>query len=154
MEPEEGNDRARQNHEAIDLMINTMRQHHRVVERRIDGLGVHHSQHRLLMCLSRMGKIPSQKEIAQKLDVSPACVARMLKGLSGSGLIDKAEGSDGRCNEISILPRGTELIADSLNVFREIDAEMFSGFSDEEIGTLITLMRRVRKNLTDIEQRI
>ena len=28
----------------IDALIHTMRLHHRVVERRIEGMGVHHSQ--------------------------------------------------------------------------------------------------------------
>ena len=119
--------REEQLHTAIDTLIHTMRLHHRIVEKRIDGIGVHHSQHRMLMRLSHMGKTASQKDIATEMDVSPACVARTLKSLSAGGLIEKAEGLDGRCNEISLSPLGRQVINDSLKLFREIDAEMFKG---------------------------
>ena len=140
--------------ECVDLLIQTMRQHHRIVERRIDGLGVHHSQHRMLIYLSHMGRMASQKEIAEALDVSPACVARTLKGLCAAGLIDKAEGPDGRCNEIGILPAGQRLIDDSVKVFREIDAEMFEGLSGEALAALTAALRKIRANLSCMEQQI
>ena len=152
METDERARRGAGNREAVDLLIHVMRQHHRIVERRIDGLGVHHSQHRMLMRLSNMGRSPSQKDIAKALDVSPACVARTLKALSAAGLIDKAEAADGRCNEISILPDGQRLIDDSIKVFGEIDAEMFDGVSDEQMAALILALRRIRQNLVRMEQ--
>ena len=136
---------------AIDRMVRTMRLHHRVIERRIDGLGIHQSQHRTLMKLSRMGRAASQKDIAEALDVSPACVARTLKALNAAGYIDKTDGADGRCREIGILPAGQKVIDDSLKTFRAIDAEMFEGLSDEEIYTLIELTNRVYQNLCRME---
>ncbi len=145
-------ERADQQRQTIDLLIHTMRLHHRVVERRIDGLGVHHSQHRLLMKLARMGRSASQKDIAAALDVSPACVARMLKPLNAAGLIEKAGGADGRCNQISISPDGERLVQDSLAVFRDIDAQMFRGISSEELAALGGVLRRVQENLADMEQ--
>ena len=138
--------------QAIDALIRTMRHHHRVVEKRIDGLGVHHSQHRMLMTLSREGAGVPQKRIAEAMDVSAACVARTLKQLSAAGLIDKAEGADGRCNAIALQPRGQRLVADSLALFRQIDAEMFEGISAEELATLTGILRRVQENLVRMEQ--
>ena len=37
----------------------------------------------------RMGRSASQKDIADALDVSPACVARTLKPLNAAGLVEK-----------------------------------------------------------------
>ena len=145
-------DRPAQVRETINAMILAMRMHHRIVERRIDGLGVHHSQHRMLMTLSRMGRAVSQREIADRLDVSPACVARTVKQLSAGGLIEKAGGADGRCNEIALRPEGEALVADSLEVFRRIDEEMFAGFAPEELDRLAALMDRVRDNLAAMEK--
>jgi DNA-binding MarR family transcriptional regulator len=136
----------------IDALIHTMRLHHRVVERRIDGLGVHHSQHRLLMKLSRMGQCASQKDIASALDVSPACVARMLKPLNAAGLIEKAGGADGRSNAISISPTGERVVQDSLAVFRGIDAQMFEGISDAELAALAGALRRIQDNLANMDK--
>ena len=146
-------ERSGQIRESIDLLIHTMRQHHRIVEKRIDGLGVHHSQHRMLMKLSCMGKSASQKELAAAMDVSPACVARMLKSLEAAGLVEKSGGSDGRCNEISVLPEGRRLVDESLEVFRQIDGEMFRGIDGEELAMMNGVLRRIQNNLIDMERR-
>ena len=138
---------------AIERLVRTMRLHHKVVEQRIDGLGVHHSQHRTLMKLSRMGRTASQKDIAEALDVSPACVARTLKALNAAGLIDKSEGEDGRCREIALLPAGQRLVDDSIKTFHRIDAEMFEGISDEEISKLTGTLGRLYENLCAMERR-
>ena len=145
-------EREQQLHETVDVLIHVMRLHHRIVERRIDGLGVHHSQHRMLMKVAKLGHSASQKDIAEAMDVSPACVARTLKHLSAEGLIEKREGADGRCNEISILPKGERLVEDSLALFRQIGAEMFQGISGEELESLTEVLRRIRGNLTAMEQ--
>lgn len=147
----EAQERVNREREAIDLLIRTMRLHHRIVERRIDGLGVHHSQHRMLMILSNMGRCASQRDIAEALDVSPACVARMLKPLNASGLIEKAEGSDGRRNEISVSPEGARLVEDSKTLFRQIGSQMFEGLTGEELEALNKALRRVQGNLNDME---
>ena len=136
----------------IDALIHTMRLHHRVVERRIDGMGVHHSQHRMLMKLSSMGRIATQKDIAAAMDVSPACVARTLKPLNAAGLIEKCDGADARCNEISISPEGLRLVEDSLALFRRIDDEMFEGISGEELAMLGGVLKRVQVNLLNMDK--
>ena len=145
-------EREQQLHETVDVLIHVMRLHHRIVERRIDGLGVHHSQHRMLMKVAKLGHSASQKDIADAMDVSPACVARTLKHLSAEGLIEKREGADGPCNEISILPKGERLVEDSLALFRQIGAEMFQGISGAELESLTEVLRRIRGNLTAMEQ--
>lgn len=144
--------RSAQIRDAIDVLIHTMRLHHRIVERRIDGLGVHHSQHRMLMKVARLGKSASQKEIAEALDVSPACVARTLKHLSAEGLVEKTGGADARRNEISILPKGQALVDDSLALFRRIGAEMFEGVSGDELAAVTGVLRRIQGNLAAMEQ--
>ena len=149
----EERDRAQRIKENVDAMIHTMRLHHRVVERRIDGLGVHHSQHRMLMKLSFLGKSASQKELADALDVSPACVARALKPLSAAGLVEKAEGSDGRCNAVSVSDAGRRLVEDSKAVFRDIDGRMFEGVTDAELDALNRVLRRLQENLIEMEGR-
>ena len=140
-------------HGAIDRLVRVMRAHHRVIEKRIDGLGIHHSQHRTLMRLSKMGPADCQKDIAEALDVSPANVARTLKALSAAGLIEKREGADSRCREIDILPAGQALIDASLKTFSEIDAEMFEGVPDEDVMHLTRTLMKVYDNLNNMESR-
>ena len=136
----------------IDLLIHTMRLHHRIVEKRVEGLGVHHGQHRMLMKVSCLGKSASQKALAEAMDVSPANVARALKQLTAAGLIEKAEGADGRCNEISLLPEGQALVENSRAIFREIGAEMFEGVSEGEMEALGDILRKIQANLVNMER--
>lgn len=138
---------------ATDSMVRIMRGHHRVIEKRIDGMGIHHSQHRMLMRLSCMGRTASQKDIAEALDVSPACVARTLKSLSGAGLIERHEGADGRCREVDISPDGQRLVDASVQLFEGISSEMFDGIPDADIEKLIQTLRRVQDNLNAMESR-
>ena len=136
----------------IDALIHTMRLHHRVVERRIDGLGVHHSQHRMLMQLSDLGRGVSQRELADVIDVSPACVARMLKPLTAAGLVEKAGGADGRRNEISVSDAGMQLVEDSKAVFRQIGEQMFEGLTGDELQTLGRLLDKLKANLSNMDK--
>jgi len=136
----------------IDGLIHTMRLHHRVVERRIDGMGVHHSQHRLLMRLSCLGHSASQKELADAMDVSPACVARMLKPLTAAGLVEKAGGADGRCNEISVSDAGMRLVEDSRAVFRQIGEQMFEGLTEGELQALGAMLDKLKGNLSNMDK--
>ena len=136
----------------IDLLIHTMRLHHRIVEKRVEGMGVHHGQHRMLMKVSFLGKSASQKALAEAMDVSPANVARALKQLTAAGLIEKAEGADGRCNEISLLPEGQALVENSRAIFMEIGAEMFEGVSEGEMEALGSILRKIQANLVNMER--
>ena len=138
---------------ATDSMVRIMRGHHRVIEKRIDGMGIHHSQHRMLMRLSCMGRTASQKDIAEALDVSPACVARTLKALNGAGLIERHEGADGRCREVDISPDGQRLVDASVQLFEGISSEMFDGIPDTDIEKLTQTLRRVQDNLNAMESR-
>ncbi|MDO4865043.1 MAG: MarR family transcriptional regulator [Clostridia bacterium] len=146
-------ERAERIRESIDALIRTMRLHHRIVERRVDGMGVHHSQHRMLMKLSALGTSASQKDIADAMDVSPACVARTLKHLSAEGLIEKTEGTDGRCNAVSLRPEGQKLVRDSIELFIQIGTDMFEGISDEELTALCGTLGRILDNLGRMERR-
>lgn len=140
-------------HRIIDVMLRNMRLHHRIVEKRIECIGVHHSQHRMLMHLADMGKTASQKDIAVDMDVSPACVARMLKSLTLSGLVIRAEGiQDGRCNEVSISPSGMEVVEQSLQIFQRINCDTFADFSDDELEQFFSFLQRMQTNLSRMEQ--
>ena len=146
-------ERTRRIREDIDALIRVMRLHHRIVEKRVEGCGVHHSQHRMLMKLSRLGTSASQKELAAAMEVTPACVARALKSLGAAGLVGKAEGADGRCNEISLLPAGQRVVEDSQAIFQRIDGEMFEGVSEAELSALGDTLNKILNNLSNMERR-
>ena len=104
------------------------------------------------MRLSCLGRSVSQRELADAIDVSPACVARMLKLLTSAGLVEKAGGPDGRRNEISVSTAGKQLVEDSKAVFREIGEQMFDGLTEDELQTLGSLLERLNENLSNMDK--
>ena len=93
---------------AVGLLIRVMRRHHACVERRIGDLGIHHGQHRMLMQLAkRQEDIPSQKELAEIMGISPAAVTATLKKLEREEYISRSmTDEDNRKNEIRITEKG------------------------------------------------
>ena len=71
---------------AVGLLIRNMRRHHALVERRTCDLGIHHSQHRMLIALAKLqDNVPSQKELAEILGISAAAVTATVATLRAEG---------------------------------------------------------------------
>ena len=67
-------------HELTGKLIFVTHLHHKVMNRYLNQMGLHCSQHRLLMHLGE-GTYASQAELAKHLEVTPATVAVALKSL-------------------------------------------------------------------------
>lgn len=133
---------------AVRRLIRVSRRHHACVERRIGDLGIHHSQHRMLMHLARCTEIPSQKEIAEAMGISPAAVATTLKRLEKEEYISRnVTDEDNRRHEIRITEKGLSKVAESREIFESVDRSLFAGFSEAELSTLVDLLARMDKNL-------
>ena len=118
------------------------------------GAGIHRSQHRMLMYLSKCKTTPSQKDLAKHFGISPAAVAVSLKKLESDGYIKRekcSERSDSRYNEIKITELGRKVVSESCKYFRHVDSQAFKGFSDEELDVFADLLERVQENLKNIE---
>ena len=143
----------RRYHGICHMQMHIGRMQHRIIEARVRSLGIHPSQHVLLMHLSQMGRFPSQTQIAQELDVSPASVARTLKRLETGGYIERCGSDvDGRRNEIAISKKGEEMVRRSREIFDRLEAATFENFSDAELDCLEALLGKVMANLRRMEQ--
>ena len=134
---------------AVGLLHPVMRRHHALVERRTCDLGIHHSQHRMLMTLARQQEhTPSQKELAQRLGISAAAVTATLKKLEKEEYITRSmTDEDNRRNEIRITDKGIAKLLEGRAIFESSDRTMFEGFTAEEMATFISYMERLNGNL-------
>lgn len=115
-------------------MIRIGRLHRTVFERNISKMGIHHSQHHLLMYIAKENEIVSQKHIAEKFGITPAAVARSLKGLECEGYIERScIEDDSRFKKIVITEKGRDIVSKSHQMFKEIDESAFEDFSDDDI---------------------
>ena len=118
---------------AIDMMVKTDHMHKALIDSRVHTLGIHRTQHRILMILARHDKLPSQKELAEYLNVTPAAITIALKKIENDGYVEKTLGQDNRYNELRITGKGRELVKKTRKIFTEADESMFVGFTDEEL---------------------
>ena len=140
-------------HKICHMQMHIGRMQHRIIEARVRSLGIHPSQHVLLMHLSQMGRFPSQAQIAEELDISPASVARTLKRLETGGYIERCGSDvDGRRNEIAISKKGEEMVRRSREIFSALEADSFADFSPEELEQMEALMQKMMNNLRRMEQ--
>lgn len=139
--------------ELCRMMMRINRIHHRVNMTEVSRLGIHPSEHFLLMHLNDTGEAASQCQIADRMDVSPASVARTIKNLDAGGYIARNESAgDGRRNEIRITEKGKAIAEESKRMFSRTDEKIFENFSEEELNCLRGFLERMTENIRALEQ--
>ena len=146
-----GNDRDSLVQKSIFALITTDKMHRKAFEKWATDAGMHLSQHRILMYLSRCDHTPSQKDIATHFDISPAAVAGTLKKLEADGYIERGKCSERADSRFRITERGREATMQSRKYFRHVDAEALRDFSDEELEIFMGFLTRIQENLKSCE---
>lgn len=136
----------------VHKLISVMKRHKSLFDIMREKTGLGRSAHRTLMILSDTGGL-SQTSLAEKLDISTAAVAVMLKKLESDGLIfRKADQSDTRFNRISLTEKGAKIVENSKKDFYTIDAAMFEGFENSEFEVFNNYLNRLQNNIEKIEK--
>lgn len=82
------------------------------------------------------------------MEISPAAVTVTLKKLEAQGFIERAQSEDdSRVNNITVTPKGKEVINMTGAIFDEVDERTFDGFSENELEELLSYLKRVSSNL-------
>ena len=138
---------------AVQAFISADILHRRTIEQWAQDAGMHRSQHRMLMHLTRCGAMPTQKDLAKHFDISPAAVAVTLKKLESDGYIERekcASSSDSCYNEIKITERGKAAALESRKFFHHVDNEAFKDFTAQELELFTALLERMQENLKNV----
>ena len=133
--------------QAVDIMIRTDRMHKSAIDSQVKAIGIHRTQHRILMHLARAERIPSQKELAEHLDITPAAVTGAVKRIEKDGYIKRTLGHDNRFYEITITDKGRAIVHKTHELFTRIDRFMFDGFTSEELDTYISCLLKLQENI-------
>ena len=134
---------------AINSLISVQKLHKHLIDIRVQDIGIHRTQHRILMHLSRKGNLPSQKELAEHLGITPAAVTGALQKLESDGYIIRKLGTDNRYNEILITDVGKQIVERTRLIFTQIDNSMFSEFTDDELDSFIAYLERIKNNANE-----
>lgn len=131
----------------VDVMIRTSRMHKHFLDAAVSELGIHRTQHMILMHIAHHKRISSQKCLASHIGVTSAAITVALKKLVSDGYIKKLQGSDNRFNEVQITAKGKELVERTHLIFSGLDAALFDGFTDEQISDYIAFNEKIQSNI-------
>jgi DNA-binding MarR family transcriptional regulator len=133
--------------EVTHRMLVTNQMHRRLIDRSLEGTGIHRAQHRLLMTLAKNQHV-SQVELAKRLEVTPATIAVSLKTMEKEGLIcRKVKREDNRANFVELTKKGRDIVEESRDFFSALDEQMYLGFSEEERRRLAGYLERIYHNM-------
>ena len=108
----------------------------------------------MLFFISKGNGAPSQRELAERLKISPAAVANTVKKLEVDGYLERSRARDGcdcRANELSLTQKGKLAVTDSEKYFRYVDSAALKDFSSAELDELCRLLDKMQSNLHSIE---
>ncbi|NLV37093.1 MAG: MarR family transcriptional regulator [Clostridiaceae bacterium] len=92
----------------------------------------------------------TQKEIADRLGVTPASIAISTKRMQKAGLIEKRTDENNlRCNRLSATNNGIELARTCRERANDLDKRMFKGFSEQELDAIRNSIDRMIENISD-----
>ena len=132
------------------MFMKTDRLHRKAFEGLVSRLGIHRSQHIMLMHLAK-DEGTSQKALAEHLQISDAAVAVTIKKLEAGGYIEKcANAKDSRYNDIKITGKGREIVSASELFFSNVDAAMIKGISAEMLDNFVSCLEIMQKNLYEL----
>ena len=139
---------------AVNLLIHTNRSHKRILDSCVcSKIGLHRTQHIILMHLARHNSLPSQKELAEHLGITAAAVTGALKKLESGGYILRKIGGDNRYNEILITETGRRVVSESRAMFHSIERSLFVGFTDDELTEFIGFLEKIQSNVNSEEEK-
>lgn len=89
-----------------------------------------------------------QKDLADHFQKRGASITSMLQGLEKKGYIERIIRKDNeREKRLYVLPKGKELIETFNSKFKEIESEITTGLSEDEIKTLELLLTSINNSL-------
>ncbi|WP_349958954.1 MarR family transcriptional regulator [Rhizobium sp. ZPR3] len=134
----------------VPLINMASRAFSRLGERRVKVLGFNIGQLPVLYLL-RNGAQMSQKDLAKFAKIEQPSMAQMLARMERDGLIRRTpDPTDGRSSLISLTDAAVAKLPAARQALEEGREQVLSGFSADEVQTLVQLMRRLNQNLDRI----
>jgi MarR family transcriptional regulator, organic hydroperoxide resistance regulator len=129
------------------LVFQFFRKHMTRMHSRFEEIGIFRGQPPVLHHLAKSEGC-TQTELAEIVHLAPATVTKMLQSLEQSGLIERRhDPNDQRVLRVYLTPAGREILSAIGEREREVEEEMLTGFSAEELAQLADFLARMRDNL-------
>lgn len=129
------------------LISDSSRLLRRSFDNRVRALGVTGPQARLLLVLS-VTEGENQGYYAERLDVEPITLCRMVDRMEEAGLLERRRApADRRAWLVHLTPRSRPMIDGLRGCVEQLDRDMQDGLAPAERAALASALERVRMNL-------
>ena len=133
------------------LMGHINRRWRKVVDRKLQPLGLTEATWLPLLHIARSSEPMRQKDLAASLSLDGSSVVRLLDGLEAAKLVERSEGTDRRAKILQLTPDGHAAVEQVQALVADARAELFAGVTDKELQQASELLGRVSAALSVIE---
>lgn len=134
------------------LMGHINRRWRKVVDRKLQPLGLTEATWLPLLHIARSSEPMRQKDLAASLSLDGSSVVRLLDGLEAAKLVERSEGTDRRAKILQLTPDGHAAVEQVQALVADARAELFAGVTDKELQQASELLGRVSAALAVIEE--
>lgn len=130
--------------EQVGRMLHWLsRKHFQYCENKLQAVGIGPGQVPILMELGKHGQL-SQRELSEKVRVTPATISGTLKRLERGGVIQRVgDDCDARVSLVSLTELGRKRLCETRKIFREADCWLVSKFSQSECEELLVYLKQM-----------
>jgi len=120
----------------------------RAYDRRALALGVTRAQWRVMLFLGRETNL-RQVELADRLDIEPITLCRIIDRLEEAGLVERRrDPADRRAWRLSLTASAEPILEGLRAIATELAAEAFDGLEPAQISAVRSGLARIRDNLS------
>lgn len=124
----------------------------RVFDRRVAHLELTRVQWRALKHLGHAEGV-TQVELADRLDMEPIALGRVIDRLQKAGFVERrADPADRRVWRLYLLPQSAQVMGPVETVAHALRKEATAGISADELAIALSVLDRVRDNLTRLDR--
>jgi len=129
------------------LLAQVCRLHYIRAHQLLEGIGLYRGQPPVLHALWEQEGL-TQSELAERLNVSPATMTKMLQRMERAGFVLRmTDADDQRVSRVFLTEAGRSIKSSVESIFQTMETETFAGFTAQERDLLRRFLRQIRKNL-------
>lgn len=131
------------------LLAQVCKRHRAQAHARLEALGLYRGQQFILIALwEQEGRTHS--ELAEALHVQPATISNALKRMERAGFVARRpDPADQRVSRVYLTDAGRAVRDAVEQLWRDMEAQTFAGFSPEDHAALRGYLRRIIANLRE-----
>lgn len=121
-----------------------------VVDRALKPLGITRSQWWVLAFLSRRDGM-TQTALAADLDLTKVAIGGLIDRMEAGGFVERrSDASDARARRVYLTKAGVRLVGTIRESVDQVEMEILSGISDEQLGQAAQVLRNMKETLLNM----